>query len=206
MTTAHAADDVLVLPAATAASARTSDVNLPNVLTAGRLLVVPVLALVLVGGLETTADRLLAWSLFTAACLTDVLDGHLARKRNQVTRFGIMADPVADKALMGTALLGLSLLGLLPWLATVVILGREVAVTVMRAALLRHGLLPANRGGKLKCLAQNVAVALYLLPLAGAWAGLREPVLLLAVAFTLVTGVHYALSGLRMRRAVIALG
>ena len=200
MTTLDAVDVL----APTGPSGRSSDVNLPNVLTTGRLLVVPVLALVLWAGLDSTADRLLAWGLFSAACLTDVLDGHLARSRNQVTRFGVMADPVADKALMGTALVGLSLLGLLPWLATAVILGRELAVTALRTVLLRHGLLPASRGGKLKCLVQNTAVARYLLPLAGAWVALREPVLLLAVALTLVTGAQYALEGLRMTRGAAA--
>ena len=72
--------------------------------------------------------------------LTDVVDGHLARSRGQVTDFGVMADPIADKALVGTALVGLSLLGALPWWATVVVLGREVAVTAMRSALARYGI------------------------------------------------------------------
>ena len=182
-----------------------SNVNLPNALTAARLLVVPLFAFLLWTGLDTGDGRLLAWALFTGACLTDVVDGHLARSRNQVTSFGVMADPIADKALMGSALLGLALLGLLPWWATVVILGRELAITVMRTALLRHGLLPANRGGKLKCLAQNTAVALYLLPLSGGWTSVREPVLWLAVALTVLSALPYAASALRLRSSAAPL-
>ena len=178
---------------------RPSNLNLPNALTAGRLLVVPALALVLADGLATTGARALACLLFVLACLTDVVDGHLARSRNQVTAFGVMADPIADKALMGTAMVGLSLLGLLPWWATVVILGREAAITLMRTALLRRGLLPANRGGKLKCLTQNAAVTLYLLPLTGGIALVREPVLLLAVLLTVATAVPYVASAARLQ-------
>jgi CDP-diacylglycerol--glycerol-3-phosphate 3-phosphatidyltransferase len=137
-------------------------------------------------------------ALFVLACLTDVVDGHLARSRGQVTDFGVMADPIADKALVGTALVGLSLLGALPWWATLVVLGREVAVTAMRSVLARHGMIPASRGGKLKCLTQNVAVTLYLLPLTGLLADLRFPVLLLAVGATVLTGLDYARQGVRL--------
>ncbi|CAA9312671.1 MAG: CDP-diacylglycerol--glycerol-3-phosphate 3-phosphatidyltransferase [uncultured Frankineae bacterium] len=188
-----------VAPARTAAPV----LNLPNVLTLGRLLVVPFFAGLLILDGTSTGARLLAAVLFVVACLTDVVDGHLARSRGQVTDFGVMADPIADKALVGTALVGLSLLGALPWWATLVVLGREVAVTVMRSALARHGMIPASRGGKLKCLSQNVAVTLYLLPLAVLPLGavltdLRLPVLLLAVAATVLTGIDYARQGARL--------
>ncbi len=172
--------------------------NLPNALTLGRLLVVPFFALLLLFDGASDGARLLAAALLALACLTDVVDGHLARSRGQVTDFGIMADPIADKALVGTALVGLSLAGALPWWATAVVLGREVAVTVMRSLLARHGMIPASRGGKLKCLSQNIAVTLYLLPLTGALAALRLPVLLVAVAATVVTGLDYARQGLRL--------
>lgn len=173
-------------------------VNLPNALTVGRLLVVPFFALLLLLDGGSPGARLLAAGLFAAACLTDVVDGHLARSRGQVTDFGVMADPIADKALVGTALVGLSLLGTLPWWATLVILGREVAVTVMRSVLARHGMIPASRGGKLKCLSQNIAVTLYLLPLAGALTAVRLPVLVIAVVATVVTGLDYARQGARL--------
>jgi CDP-diacylglycerol--glycerol-3-phosphate 3-phosphatidyltransferase len=173
-------------------------VNLPNALTLGRLLVVPFFALLLLVDGTSDGARLLAAGLFGLACLTDVVDGHLARSRGQVTDFGIMADPIADKALVGTALVGLSLLGALPWWATLVVLGREVAVTAMRSALARHGMIPASRGGKLKALSQNIAVTLYLLPLDGLAADLRVPALLVAVAATVLTGLDYARQGLRL--------
>lgn len=185
----------------TARSAVVPVLNLPNVLTLGRLLVVPFFAALLV--LDGTSDgtRVLAAVLFVLACLTDVVDGRIARSRGQVTDFGVMADPIADKALVGAALVGLSLLGALPWWATLVILGREVAVTAMRSALARYGMIPASRGGKLKCLSQNIAVTLYLLPLSGAVASLRLPVLLVAVVATVVTGVDYARQGARLHAA-----
>jgi CDP-diacylglycerol--glycerol-3-phosphate 3-phosphatidyltransferase len=175
--------------------------NLPNVLTLGRLLAVPPFAVLLLAG-QSTGAQLAAAGLFVLACATDVVDGHLARSRGQVTDFGVMADPIADKALVGTALVGLSLLGVLPWWATAVVLGREVAVTVMRSLLARHGMIPASRGGKLKALTQNLAVTLYLLPLAGAAAALRLPVLLVAVVATVVTGLDYARQGARLRASV----
>ena len=176
-------------------------VNLPNALTVARLLAVPFFALILVLGDDSDGARLLAAVVFTAACVTDVVDGHLARSRGQVTAFGVMADPIADKALVGTALVGLSVLGALPWWATAVVLGRELAVTAMRTALARRALIPASRGGKLKCLTQNAAVLLHLLPLPAYAAVLRGPVLLLAVVATVLTGLDYARQGVRLRAA-----
>jgi CDP-diacylglycerol---glycerol-3-phosphate 3-phosphatidyltransferase len=175
--------------------------NLPNLLTIGRLLCVPVFAALLVGS-ATYGDTWLvaAWAVFTAACVTDVFDGRLARSRGQETAFGAFADPIADKALVGTALLGLSWLGVLPWWVTAVVIGREVAVTALRTAVLRHGVIPASRGGKLKALSQNCAVALYVLPLTGAVVLLREPVLAIALVATVATGVDYALSARRAAR------
>ena len=175
--------------------------NLPNALTLGRLLVVPVFGVLLLRAGDDADVRVLLWGLFTAACLTDVLDGRLARRRGQVTGFGIMADPIADKALVGSALVGLSLLGELSWLATVVVLGRELAVTLLRMWVARHGLIPASRGGKLKALTQNIAVAAYLLPLTGVLAAVRGPLLVLAVVATVLTGLDYLAQALRLRAA-----
>ena len=173
-------------------------VNVPNALTVLRLLCVPAFAVLLLGS-ATYGDGWLvaAWAVFTGACITDVVDGRIARSRGQVTDFGTFADPVADKALVGTALVGLSLLGALPWWVTALVLGREVAVTALRTAVLRHGVIPASRGGKLKAFSQNCAVALYVLPLAGAAASLRAPVMAVAVVATVVTGLDYALSARR---------
>ena len=177
-------------------------VNLPNALTLGRLLVVPLFAALLLTVSESDGGRLLLWALFTAACLTDVVDGRIARSRGQVTDFGILADPIADKALVGSALVGLSLLGELPWWVTAVVLGRELGVTLLRAWAVRRcaAVMPAGRGGKLKALSQNIAVALYLLPLPGLLVGLRTPALAVAVVATVWTGVDYLLQALRLPR------
>lgn len=177
-------------------------VNLPNALTLGRLLVVPVFALLLLTAELQTGVRVLLWGLFTAACLTDVVDGRLARARGQVTDFGVLADPIADKALVGSALVGLSLLGHVPWWATAVVLGREAGVTLLRTWAARRAatVMPAGRGGKAKAFTQNVAVAMYLLPLSGLLADLRLPVLLVAVVATVWTGVDYALQAARLPR------
>ena len=176
-------------------------VNLPNALTVLRLLCVPVFAVLLAASADGGDGwRIAAWAVFTAACLTDVVDGRLARARGLCTDFGAFADPIADKALVGTALVGLSLLGVMPWWATAVVLAREVAVTVLRTAVLRHGVIPASRGGKLKAFSQNCAVALYLLPLAGTVAALRLPVLVFAVLATVVTGLDYAVGAVRAAR------
>lgn len=176
--------------------------NLPNVLTMARLLSVPVFAGLLVGAASGGPVWLVAaCAVFTAACITDVVDGKLARSRGQCTDFGAFADPIADKALVGTALVGLSMLGLMPWWVTAVVIGREVGVTVLRTAVLRHGVIPASRGGKLKALSQNIAVALYLLPLSGLAATARVPVLAVAVVATVVTGLDYALGARRAARA-----
>ena len=176
-------------------------VNLPNALTVLRQLCVPVFAALLFASAGGGDGWLvLAWAVFAGACITDVVDGRLARHRGQCTDFGAFADPIADKTLVGTALVGLSLLDVMPWWVTAVVLGRELAVTALRTAVLRHGVIPASRGGKLKALSQNIAVALYLLPLSGVAASARVPVLVVAVVATVVTGVDYALGAWRAAR------
>ena len=106
-------------------------------------------------------------SLFAVASVTDRIDGEIARKRGLVTDFGKIADPIADKALIGAALIGLSLLGELPWWVTVVVLVREIGVTLLRFFVIRHGVMPASRGGKVKTLLQALGIGLLILPLGG---------------------------------------
>ena len=140
--------------------------NLANVLTVLRIALVPFFAWALLAdGGHTTTGRLIATALFVVAAATDRLDGWLARRSGQVTDLGKMLDPIADKVLIGTALVLLSWLGDLPWWVTVVILVRELGITAMRFFLLRYVVLPASRGGKLKTVLQSVAIGLYLLPL-----------------------------------------
>ena len=116
-------------------------------------------------------------------------DGALARNYGMVTEFGTMADPIADKTLIGAALIGLSMLGDLPWWVTVLILAREVGITVLRFVVLRRGVIPASRGGKLKTLVQAVAIGLFILPLSGSWLVVASIVMGAAILLTVVTGV-----------------
>jgi CDP-diacylglycerol---glycerol-3-phosphate 3-phosphatidyltransferase len=117
-----------------------------------------------------------------------------------VTNVGKVADPIADKALTGAALIGLSALGDLPWWVTVVILIREVGITGLRFFVIRHGVIPASRGGKAKTLLQNLAIGLYLLPLTGWAASVRFWMMGVAVAVTLVTGADYVARAVHLRR------
>ncbi len=179
-----------------------SILNVPNALTILRLLLVPVFAwLLLREAGDDTASRVWAATVFVIASATDFVDGALARRQGLVTTFGKVVDPIADKALTGTALVGLSYLGELPWWVTVVILVREIGVTLLRFWVIRHGVIPASRGGKAKTAAQMGAILLYLLPLTGWWVTVSEVVMGLAVALTLVTGVDYVVRALRLRAA-----
>ena len=180
--------------------------NIANVLTGVRLVLVPVfLAALFVDHGRSVDWRLAAFGVFAVAAFTDRLDGELARRRGLVTAFGTVADPIADKALTGSALVGLSLLGLIPWWATVVIMGRELGITLLRFAVLRHGIIPASRGGKAKTLVQAFAIGFYLLPLPElfgaetAFAWVRGTLLAAAVALTVGTGVDYILRAMRLR-------
>ena len=193
---APAADEPLALPLSPA-----SAWNIANALTVFRLLLVPVFgALLLARSGDDRAFRIGAWGVFALASYTDRVDGQLARSRNLVTSFGKLADPIADKALIGAALIGLSLLGELPWWVTVLVLVREVGVTMLRFWVIRHGVIPASRGGKLKTLLQAVAIGLYVLPLTGPLASTRAGVMVLAVVVTVLTGVDYVARALRLRR------
>jgi CDP-diacylglycerol--glycerol-3-phosphate 3-phosphatidyltransferase len=175
--------------------------NLPNALTAVRIALVPVFAwLLFAEGGDDPAWRVAAFLVFTVAALTDLADGHIARKRGLVTTFGKVADPIADKALMGTALVGLSLLGELAWWVTAVILVREVGVTLLRFWVIRHGVIPASRGGKLKTLLQTFAIGLYVLPLTGWAADARWVVMGAALVVTVATGVDYCVKAVRLRQ------
>jgi CDP-diacylglycerol--glycerol-3-phosphate 3-phosphatidyltransferase len=175
-------------------------VNLPNLLTGLRLLLVPVFVVLLFAdGGESQEARVAAFVVFLVASATDFVDGWLARSRGQVTRFGQIADPIADKALTGAALIGLSVLGELPWWVTVLILGREIGITLMRFALLRHAVLPAGRGGKAKTVLQMIAISLYLLPLPSSWDPLAATVMAVAVIVTVLTGIDYILKAQRLR-------
>lgn len=178
--------------------------NLANVLTGLRLVLVPVfLALLFVGDGHETGWRIAAFAVFAVAVITDHFDGALARNYGMITEFGTLADPIADKALIGAALIGLSILGDLPWWITVVVLVREIGITVLRFAVLRHGVIPASRGGKLKTLVQAVAIGLFVLPLhswPSAWSTVAWVIMWAAVVLTVLTGADYVISAIRDSR------
>ena len=175
-------------------------VNIANVLTVLRVVMVPAFVACLVTG--GTAWRIAAFVLFWIASATDFLDGRLARQRGLVTDFGKVADPIADKALTGAALITLSAMHELSWWVTAVILVREVGVTLLRFAVIKRGVIAASRGGKLKTLLQMLAISLYVLP--GPFGAVRPVVMGLAVVVTLVTGADYVLRAVRLRRATAA--
>nr|WP_209067516.1 CDP-diacylglycerol--glycerol-3-phosphate 3-phosphatidyltransferase [Arthrobacter pigmenti] len=147
--------------------------------------------------------RWLAVATFAVAIYTDKLDGDLARSRGLITNFGKIADPIADKLLIGSALVLLSVLGELWWWVTVVILVRELGITLLRFAVIRYGVMPASRGGKLKTVIQTLAIFLYLMQAAlGEWAWWPAVVVMMvAVLVTVVTGADYVLQAIRLRRS-----
>ncbi|HEY0217707.1 MAG TPA: CDP-diacylglycerol--glycerol-3-phosphate 3-phosphatidyltransferase [Cellulomonas sp.] len=183
---------------------RPSPVNVANILTVARIVAVPFFAWALLAeGGHTVVWRLVATAVFVLAAVTDRIDGYLARRMGLVTDLGKLLDPIADKLLIGAALVLLSALGDLWWWVTVAVLVRELGITVMRFFLLRYLVLPASRGGKIKTVLQSVAVGIYLLPLdhlpaVVGWVG--AVVMGAALVVTLVTGLDYVRTALRVHR------
>lgn len=184
--------------------------NIANVLTMVRIAMVPAFVAVLLLDAGTLAApvaengpwRWAAAAIFAAAMITDWIDGMLARSRNLITDFGKIADPIADKLLIGAALVMLSILGELWWWVTIAILVRELGITLLRMIMLRTQVMPASRGGKLKTVLQTAGLQLMLLPLvviAGWLADIALWIMLAAVVVTVVTGVDYVISALRIR-------
>ncbi len=172
--------------------------NLANTLTLLRLVLVPIFLLALFAGDgHRIAFRVAAFAIFAAACITDRLDGLLARNYGMATEFGAFVDPIADKTLVGSALIGLSMLGNLPWWVTVVILTREIGVTLLRLAVIRRGVIPASWGGKLKTVVQVLAIGLFILPLSGPFRVAAAVVMAVAIVLTIVTGIDYVVSAIK---------
>ena len=166
--------------------------NLPNSLTILRVLLLPFCAYALFkNGGDDTTWRIIAWTLFFILGLSDILDGKLARSRNQITEFGKLLDPIADKAMLATAAIGSSLLGMMSWWITAVLLIREVAVTVLRFAVIKNGVIPASKGAKRKTFFQSFGVGFYILPLP-TWLHLpRDIFMAYAIYLTITTGIDY---------------
>lgn len=192
-------------------------VNLPNALTVVRLVLVPVFVVL---GLQSASWTALwvAFVVFAVAAITDRFDGKLARSWGQITDFGRIADPIADKALTLCGFALLSYQGYLPWWVTILIAVRELGITAMRAVFLRRGVVvSANQAGKLKTFMQMVALGTLLIP----WAHFKHindgnewwVVLLIrlgqifagvALALTLYSGFMYVIDGVRLMRGASA--
>lgn len=184
--------------------------QLPNAITVARIVCAPVFLWLLLA--DGGADGALRWAagiLFIVAIATDGVDGYIARKYDIVSDLGKLLDPIADKALTGLAFIGLSILGELPWVITVVVLIREVGITVYRLLVVSDHVLAAAWMGKLKTVAQAVALSIALLPLdtlvdadawrSGVWwAGVVT--MTIAVALTIASGIDYVVSEVRGAR------
>jgi CDP-diacylglycerol--glycerol-3-phosphate 3-phosphatidyltransferase len=175
--------------------------NIANALTVLRIALVPLFGWLLLsnGGHDDTM-RFWSFVVFLVAILTDRFDGDIARRRGLVTDFGKMVDPIADKALTGMAFVGLSVIGELWWWVTIVVLVRELGVTALRFVVIRHGVIAASRGGKLKTLLQSVAILLYLVPVGGIVHALALVFMAAAVVVTVVTGGDYVVQAIAVRR------
>lgn len=187
-----------------------SNLNIANVLTVVRVAGVPLFGwLLLTQHGESIGYRVAAYGAFALLMVTDKIDGDLARKYDLITNFGKLADPIADKALTGMALVGLSIIfeSWLFWIVTIVILVREWGITVMRFAVKKYGVMPAGQGGKIKTTLQVFAISGYLLPFE-LWDNVPSDILrwithLLmagAVAITLSTAVQYVRDAIALRR------
>lgn len=200
------------VPSGDPAPEKTPEWNLPNVLTGIRILMIPFFVWALwsggTWGLDSAAARWGAFVLFAVAMYTDKLDGDIARSRGLITNFGKIADPIADKLLTGAALVVFALLGELWWWVVIVILVREWGITLMRFVVIRYGVMPAGRGGKLKTVTQALGIGLLLLPLVpvvGAWwAWVGWAVIGVAAVLTVVTGIEYVRDAIALRRTALA--
>lgn len=182
-----------------------SNGNIANIVTVIRILLVPVFIwLLFLDDGQNGLVRYMAAVLFILAIATDGVDGKLARGRNLVTNLGIILDPIADKLLIGGALVSLSILGELWWWVTIVILVRELGITAFRFAVLKKRVIPASRGGKLKTVFQSVAISLFLVPfhaLLGPWVlWINGSAMAIALVLTVVTGVDYLVQAWRLSR------
>ena len=167
----------------------------PNFITVMRLVFVPVGAYTLFkNGGDDTTWQYISWCVFFALGMSDVLDGKLARSRGTITELGKFLDPVADKFMIGTAMVSLSILDRMPWWMTIVILTREIGITIFRLAIIKRGVIPANKGGKIKAMMQGFAVGFYVLPLDESLYWFRDGFMYVAIALTIFTGAYYVKS------------
>jgi CDP-diacylglycerol--glycerol-3-phosphate 3-phosphatidyltransferase len=180
--------------------------QLPNTITVVRILCAPFFVWMLLA--DNGEDGVLRWwagALFVVAIATDGIDGYLARRHDIVTDLGKLLDPIADKALTGCAFVALSILGELPSWITIVVLVREVGITVHRLVVASDHVVAAAWMGKLKTVAQAVALSLALLPLwtvVGAGVHVVNLVIMsIAVVLTVASGIDYVITEVRGARS-----
>jgi len=178
--------------------------NLPNSITLLRILLVPVFITLLFASPEKSGvERWVATAIFVIAISTDGIDGAIARKRNLITNLGKLLDPIADKALIGSALVSLSILGELSWYITGAILFREFAITIYRLVVAKRRVLAASPGGKFKTVMQSIAIGFLLSPFDYhfPWLIPIEMVLIYFALFvTIITAIQYIDAELKLRR------
>ena len=190
--------------------ARVSNWNAANIITVARMFFAPAFIWLLLISTDQASDvtRWVAAGLFVVGMATDGIDGFSARRYNLVTDLGKILDPIADKVLTGGALIALSILGELPWWVTIVILIREVGVTVFRMVVISDQVIPASRGGKIKTVVQFLAITAALMPLSALWGQPMDIVntvlMTLVVIITVATGVDYLVDGVRQQRKLTA--
>lgn len=168
----------------------------PNWLTVLRIALIPAGVWAIFHSPSNTWQSI-AWLIFFILGMTDILDGHWARKSGRTTPLGAFLDPVADKALIGAAMISLAILDRFPWWIVFVILFREIGITIFRLAVIRDGVIPASKGGKVKTLTQNFGIGFYILPMPDLLHPLRDSLMAVAVILTVWTGVDYIMKWLR---------
>lgn len=185
-----------------------SNWNAPNIITGVRIIATPFFLWMLLAAPDSAAMRWGAAAFFVVAIATDALDGYLARSRGLITDLGKLLDPIADKALTGAALVGLAIIAELPRWVVAVVLVREIGITIHRLMIASDVVVAADWMGKLKTVAQSIAIAFALTPLAAldgavgvvfTWVNIVT--MTIAVALTIASGVDYVVSYVRGRGA-----
>jgi CDP-diacylglycerol--glycerol-3-phosphate 3-phosphatidyltransferase len=172
----------------------------PNFLTVLRIALIPTGVWAIFHS-PSNLWQFIAWTIFFVLGLTDILDGHWARKSNRITALGAFLDPVADKALIGAAMISLVILDRFSLAVTVIILTREIGITIFRLAVIRDGVIPASKSGKIKALLQNFGVGFYIMPLPEVVHPLRDGLMAVAVVLTIWSGFQYIYAWYRAQKS-----
>jgi CDP-diacylglycerol--glycerol-3-phosphate 3-phosphatidyltransferase len=167
--------------------------QIPNAITVLRILLVPLVIFLLVEA-ENSWELWLAVFFFVLSAATDGIDGAIARRKDLVSKTGQLLDPIADKALLGGSLIGLSYVGQVSWIPTLLILSREIVVTIYRLVVARRRVIASSKGGKLKTVIQSTAIPIVIAPIEflGEWVlVLNQAVIWIAVIATIWSGYEF---------------